>query len=288
MKPLRYLLEAIGVCIYFILCKLSGYRLSATISAKIATILGPKSRRHQIAHTNLSIAYKTITRTEQSTLLHGMWDNLGRTAANYAHLTFLSSGKGQDYITVDNQPLVKQLTAHDGPILFLCAHKANWEISVLALAYYGLHCSITYRPTNNPWVNRLVQSRRKTFCPYMYPKGFSAIKHTINLLKNNGNIGWLIDQKANDGIPFPFFGTDAMTSTAVTHLYQKYRPLIVYVDVTRHDNHYFTVTPSLIDIPSTGNELDILQSIHTEYEHAISRAPEQWLWIHRRWPKHHY
>ncbi len=285
MKSLRYILEAIAVYLFLLLCKCLGYRLSSNFGGWLGRTLGSRLKIQKTAQKNLTLAMPELTPPQQQQLLHDMWDNLGRTVAEYAHFNFLFSRKGKHYITVENLALLDQLKQSDRPIIFLSAHKANWEIPPIALAQQGYHSSLAYRPANNKYVNRLIQKIRKIHNNPMYPKGKTAAKAFINDIKNGQNIGLLSDQKMNDGIAAPFFGTPAMSAPAVAQFYQKYNMHLVYIDVTRHNKHHFTVNLHSLDHIAKTNTLDIMTQINAFYETAIREAPAQWMWVHRRWPK---
>lgn len=279
------MLEALFVYLFFGLCKCLGYRLSSNFGGFLARSFGKHLKIQQTAQKNLSLAMPELDSKQQQAILHDMWDNLGRTVAEYAHFNYLFSDKGKKYLTINNLDLLTQLEQSDRPIIFLSAHKANWEIPPIALAQHGHHSSLAYRPANNKYVNHLIQKIRKIHNNPMYPKGKIAAKEFINDLKNGKNIGLLSDQKMNDGIAAPFFGTNAMSAPAVAQFYQKYNTHLVYIDVTRHNKHHFTVTLHSLDHIEKTNTLDIMTQINAFYETAIRQAPAQWMWVHRRWPK---
>ena len=105
-----------------------------------------------------------------------------------------------------------------------------------------------------------------------------------------GEIGMLVDQKMTDGIAVPFFGRDAMTAPALAQFALKYDAPIVPIRAERLDGAHFRVTfyPAL-EVTKTGNRHDDIQAIMTDVnatmESWIRERPEQWLWLHRRWPK---
>ena len=53
-------------------------------------------------------------------------------------------------------------------------------------------------------------------------------------------------------------------------------------------NPAVTIEPAL-DIPDTGDHdadvAAILAQVNATYERWIRESPEQWMWVHRRWPK---
>ena len=99
----------------------------------------------------------------------------------------------------------------------------------------------------------------------------------------------LVDQKMNDGIAVPFFGRDAMTAPAIAELSMRYKCPIIPVRVERTKGAYFKVTvyPPLNNDTHTDKNTDskiIMTKINELLESWIEERPEQWLWIHKRWP----
>ncbi|MGH6975804.1 MAG: lysophospholipid acyltransferase family protein, partial [Stellaceae bacterium] len=108
-------------------------------------------------------------------------------------------------------------------------------------------------------------------------------------LHQGGHVAMLVDQKMNDGIAVPFFGRDAMTAPAIARLALRFNCPIVPVRVERLTGAHFrfTVLPrlELTDRRDTAdNVLATMTRITALLEEWIVARPEQWLWLHRRWP----
>jgi KDO2-lipid IV(A) lauroyltransferase len=108
-------------------------------------------------------------------------------------------------------------------------------------------------------------------------------------LKDNGGVCIMIDQKMNDGIPIPFFGMDAMTAPAIAQLALKFDCPVVpgYIERLGGARFRLTILPPL-ELPRTGNREEdirlIMTRINATVEEWVRARPEQWLWLHRRWP----
>jgi KDO2-lipid IV(A) lauroyltransferase len=99
----------------------------------------------------------------------------------------------------------------------------------------------------------------------------------------------LVDQKQNDGIAVPFFNRDAMTAPAVARLGYRFGCPIIPVRFERLIGARFRCTVmSPIELTETGEPgRDVVQAmtrINAVLEGWIRARPEQWLWIHSRWP----
>jgi len=59
---------------------------TADVFASIIKTIGPLLREHKIGRANLTAAFPEKTPEEIDRILMGVWDNLGRVAAEFAHL----------------------------------------------------------------------------------------------------------------------------------------------------------------------------------------------------------
>ena len=175
------------------------------------------------------------------------------------------------------------------PCLFFSGHIANWEISPLAAKCLGLTVHLVYRRANNPFFDKLVQKGRNVSEGDFYPKGSDGAKGLLRALKKGANVAMLVDQKMNDGISVPFLGRNAMTAPALAELALRYKCPIVPARVERLQGAHFRLTffPPL-QIQNSGNKgadiLEIMTRVNVLLGDWISEKPEQWLWVHNRWP----
>jgi KDO2-lipid IV(A) lauroyltransferase len=99
----------------------------------------------------------------------------------------------------------------------------------------------------------------------------------------------LVDQKMNDGISVPFLGLDAMTAPAVAQLAYRYECPLVPGRVERLGGAHFRVSfyPPLEKPDSGDRQADIealMGMVNATLGDWVRERPEQWLWIHNRWP----
>src|SRR5215470_8808613 len=93
----------------------------------------------------------------------------------------------------------------------------------------------------------------------------------------------------NDGIPVPFFGRLAMTAPALAVLALRLDCDVLPLRVERLDGARFRVTvfPPL-PLPRSGephaDAAALMARVNATLEEWIRDRPEQWLWVHRRWP----
>jgi KDO2-lipid IV(A) lauroyltransferase len=124
----------------------------------------------------------------------------------------------------------------------------------------------------------------------MIPKGARGARRALELLKAGEHLGIMADQKLNDGIAIPFFGRDAMTAPAMAQFARRFDCPIVPVRVERLGGARFKVThyPPRMVTRTDDKQVDIrafMVEINEMLEDWITERPEQWLWLHNRWPK---
>src|SRR5204862_2794725 len=106
-------------------------------------------------------------------IVRGMWDNLGRVAAEYPHLrhirVFPPDGRVE---TLGIEHLDRALAAGH-PVILFGGHLGNWEVAALAAGQYGLDIAQIYRAANNPLIDRMI-ARLRGGNSELIPKGAVA------------------------------------------------------------------------------------------------------------------
>ena len=111
-----------------------------------------------------------------------------------------------------------------------------------------------YRRPNNVGVENLLLKARGAGAEDLIAKGSSGAKKMLSILKSNGSLGILMDQKLNEGVAVPFFGKDAMTAPATALFALKFNCPLYPARVERLKGARFKVTiyPAL-DIEVSGD-----------------------------------
>jgi len=289
MKPLRYFLETLLVrTAFFCLAWLPLHRAS-DLGGLVMRGIGPYTRRHTIARQNIQRAMPELEQDRLKRILSGMWDNIGRTLAEFPRLGRLDGAGFRGIIEIEGSEHLDSLPEREGGALFFSGHLANWETAPKAMAVCGRPLALVYRPGNNPGLDRIIQKTRSFYQTEGVPRDRAGSRRLISLLRSGRHIGMLVDQKMNDGLAVDFFGMPAMTATAIAALALKYDCPIVPVRTVRTGGirHRVTILPP-IGVRTSGNRKQdiaaIMARIHTLLEEWIREQPDQWIWLHRRWP----
>ena len=217
-----------------------------------------------------------------------MWKNLGMVATEFFHLSKISKEKNSR-IKVEGEEIAKKYSGKG--VIFVSGHFANWEIIPLILRDYRDNVGGIYRHSNNFFVNQwVVKQRAKNTTPNQIKKGSSGAREMLSLLKENGTIAMLVDQKLSSGVEVNFFGVKSMTSDGAASLALKYGYPVIPMNVEREKGSNFKVTfHDEIKINTSDNNQDNIKEFTEEInkflENCIRKKPEDWFWIHNRWDK---
>ena len=259
---------------------------SASMGA-LARAIGPHLGRSRIARRNLRRALPDAGDTEVERIVRGMWEHLGRTVGELPHLGEFDCYGGGRVEAVGVEHLDALRDGGRGGIVF-SGHMGWWDLVALSLVQRGLDVTIVWRVINNPYIRRMALKARGAVGAYV-PKGPGAAREMIAGLSASRHFGLLIDQKMNDGIPVPFFGRDAMTAPAMAQFAVRNGTPLLPVRCERTGGARFRLTfyPPLKAVVTGDRQRDVAATMakaNALLEGWIRERPEQWLWIHNRWP----
>ena len=265
----------------------------SNLGGRTARLLGPLLPVSRIADRNLEDALPELDAASRRRIIAGVWDNLGRNVLELPHLgSFTRTVEGPGWEVEGEQHLIAVRDAGERT-LFFSGHLGNWEMMLPIAAALGISMSSFYRAASNPEVDRAIQAMRLGALGNrvsMFPKGASGARAALVRFRRGGSLGFLVDQKMNDGIAVPFFGRDAMTAPAMAQLALRFDAPVVPVHVVRLGPCRFRmVCEAPLVVPRTGDQaadvLAISSAMNRRLELWIRDDPSAWLWLHRRWPK---
>lgn len=254
----------------------------------VGPLIRPVSKRGEA---NLRMIYPDWDDRRVRRTIRGVWANLGRTGAEFAHLDAFGVGGPDARVEVRGRERLARVAASGKPALFISGHFANWETMTIALRAAGVSFALVYRPANNPLVDALiVKARARTMTAHQIPKGAKGARALVESLRARRSIAMLVDQKLTDGVTAPFMGRDAQTGAAAARLSLKFGAPIYYASAERLRGARIrlTVHPPIAFTPSGDQDTDVLALttlINEAIERDVRARPEQWLWLHRRWGK---
>ncbi len=263
--------------------------MASWVGSVLGRMVGPWLRATKTARRNLKRVFPQLSDADMDRIITGMWDNLGRTAGEHPHLARFDPYAPNSRVEIVGTEIVDAMRDDGITGLFFAGHIANWELSPLAGIKRGLSLHLVYRRANNPLFDAIVQKSRAVLGGDLYPKGSDGAKQMLRAMRNGDHMAMLVDQKMNDGIAVPFLGIDAMTAPAIAELAYRYDCPVVPARVERLGGAHFRVTfePPL-EKPATGDHKENVKLLMTMINERLGAwvmaRPEQWLWVHNRWP----
>lgn len=290
LKRIRYALEWLTLKTLFAILRLTSIRTSSAIMGAfgraVAPLLGSKTA---IARKNLRHAFPDWDDARITATIKGMGENMGRYLGEFPHIAPMSAEDFRKIAEIRGEEHLRTATADGKGSLFFSAHMANWELGAKSSWACGVPFAIVYRPLNNPWVDKDTSAHRDRYQLRGLPKSASGSRELMKTLRKGEPVAILIDQKMNTGVPIPFFGRDAMTSTAIADLAVKYGYPIIPTRVERLGRGVtfrITFEPPVRWTPSGDARADaetLMRQLHGIMEGWIRERPEQWFWVHKRW-----
>lgn len=256
--------------------------------------LGPWLKEHKIGQANLRAAFPEKSADEIEAILAGVWDNVGRVAAEFAHLDHLwdhdpaRPGSGHLLDAPVAEARMKQMRDDGKPALVFSAHCANWELPAVAANVYGVDSTVVFRAPNIVAVADSVIRMRGGIMGKLIRTGLDAPARAAEALAAGSHVAMLVDQYSVRGVDVTFFGRPARTNPLLARLAQHFDCPIYGVHMVRHPNNKFQLhlTEPMAAKRSPDGQVDIaatMQMVNDVVETWVREHPEQWLWLHRRW-----
>ncbi|HET9716565.1 MAG TPA: lipid A biosynthesis lauroyl acyltransferase [Pseudolabrys sp.] len=274
-------------------------RIDADFMADLAgwfmRTVGPFLPENRIGRANLVAAFPEKSPAEIASILSGVWDNLGRMAAEFARLDQLSDF---DPWHPDRPSRIEARQAdidrffklfHSGkPSLVFAAHFGNWELPAVCAASCKINSAVLYRRPNVPAIDRWLHKTRAATMGTLISTSLDAPVRLANALENGIHVGMLVDQYYGRGVDVTFFGRRTKANPLLARLARHFDCPIHGTRVVRLPNHRFRaeLTEEIEPVRDERGKIDVAattQRITTVVENWIREYPEQWLWLHRRW-----
>jgi len=242
--------------------------------------------RRRVTLDNLARAFPERSTKQLRALARAAYANMARAVVDA--LRSLGASRAQLLAEVevgDFAPVERALAAGKG-LLVATAHLGSWEMFGAAMAQrVPLHAVV--RPLRGGVNARLVEARERAGLRLIPARG--ALAGMVAALRKNEVVAMLLDQAigGKHALFVPFFGRPAATSPALSMAALRTgAPTLVVVALRESGRLRFRVEGPF-EMTDTGDRQRDLRDhtarVTAALERIIREAPEQWLWLHRRW-----
>jgi KDO2-lipid IV(A) lauroyltransferase len=292
VQDLGWRLEALGYAVLVACARAAGVEATSAFGGWLARTLGPLTRYQRIADANIRIAFPDMSREARERLIAAQWDNTGRYFAEMTQMDRLTPDTGR--VEIVGGERLAAIRDSGKPVVFISGHFANGEVMSSAILHYGIPCQITYRAPNNPHFDKALRKSRARYGVELFaPKGGDGARELLEGLKRGESAALMNDQKFNQGVAVPFFGKPAMTAPGPTRMALRFGCPIQPLSVRRLGGARFRlVVHEPIELENTGNRARDTEAgvarINDFIEARVREHPEDWFWVHKRWPNEVY
>ncbi|HET7293347.1 MAG TPA: lysophospholipid acyltransferase family protein [Vicinamibacteria bacterium] len=289
-RATRYRLEALAAAAAQALVRRLPRRLALAAGRTLGRLWGRLDVRHmRIARDNLGASFPDWSAQRVRSVARGVYAHFGAVIFDLLWMAGRTGSELVSLVDVEGDENVRAAAAPGRGMLYCTAHLGNWEVHGIAHALRYGPVSVVARPLENPALDaRLVALRRVTGNAVVYKR--KALGSVLRELRAGRSAAMLLDQNVleEDGIFVDFFGRKAATTTVAAALALKTGCALLpaWTELQRNGRYRLRYEPAVEVRPEAERDAEIAritQELASRTESWIRRAPEQWLWLHRRW-----
>lgn len=256
-------------------------RAGHTLGGVIFRLFGSRRR---VARRNIELCFPELNTAQQAALTEASMRNIGLMVAEFAmgwalpRRDFLKRS-----IRLEGAEHLAEAEAQGRGVLLVGSHISSLE---LAARYISEHMptAAVYREMDSAVFEREVLRARMTHAEAMFER--DDLRGIIRYLRKGGRVWYAPDQEMRhkETVFAPFFGIPTATITATHHLARMSGAVVIPFHHHRlpgTQGHVIRLAQPLQDFPSADPVADTTR-INASIEAMVREAPEQYLWIHKR------
>ncbi|MFK8031801.1 MAG: LpxL/LpxP family Kdo(2)-lipid IV(A) lauroyl/palmitoleoyl acyltransferase [Gammaproteobacteria bacterium] len=241
----------------------------------------PKRRR--IAEQNISACFPELSDDEQNTLVKRHLQSIGVALMEISLAWWGSEKKLASLTELDGLEHLQQAKAEGHGVVLLAGHFTTIEIGgVLLTSHAGFDAM--YRKFENPLFEEVMRRKRERWARRVIKRG--DFRQMLRSLKDGRVVLYMPDQAyvRKGHVLAPFFGQNAPTNTGTERLTKRTGARVVpFLPIRKADGSGYLIKlyPALNEFPGP-DAVENASRINQVFEEHVRQAPEQYLWMHRR------
>lgn len=265
--------------------KLSTLQTIGAFFGQVAYILTPGRRK--VVEKNC----KAIGLTPTASLTRNIYINVFKSFMEFFYVKNIDETFIANHVECENDEAIFKLLDKETPLFVVSGHIGAWEFALPILARYFKRSSATVgRRIKNPSIDTLVSDVRSLH-GNTYIKHKNAVPKIIEELNNGTSIGVLLDHSATpkNAIYVELFGKKTSFIAGIPLIaVKKNRPILPIFFIRKgqsyHIIHYPPIYPDKKLKPKERIQ-KMARNINEVYEDIISKHPEQWFMLHKRFKR---
>lgn len=285
-------LQYVGLRVFAMFVHMFGLRANYRTGRIIGNLLYKFDRRHRnraIEHLRRSFPdwpeskYRTVARASMRNMIYLGLEFLLTTR-------LVTHGTWRRHVKLTNLgETLRLLLERKTGLIMVTGHFGNWEVVGYTMAALGFPTVSVARRIDNPFVDCYVLGMRERAGQRIIDKR-GATQVVPEVLQQREVVCFIADQDAGrTGAFVDFFHRKASTYKAIALMAMEHQtPIVVGYGRRVKEQYGFEIGAHRIIYPRQWQDKDdpmmwITQEYTTAMEEVVRLAPEQYLWVHRRW-----
>jgi KDO2-lipid IV(A) lauroyltransferase len=259
------------------------------LARSIGWVLYVASKRRNIAYRNVRAAFASeLPRARMKWIARESMLSLTSSLIELLRAPDLTQEHVYATMRIEGEEKLKKVRSEGRSIIFLAAHFGNWELLSIVACIFGYPIVALTREQKHPRSDDYLTMLRSSHGVQVIRKGM-PLREILKALKTGRGLGILGDQDAGKGGIFVrFFGRQSSSAVGPAAFALRTGASICPSFCFREagGRHRIEIEGPLTVSESLSPqeaEKELLQLFASILESKIRRAPEQWLWAHRRW-----
>jgi KDO2-lipid IV(A) lauroyltransferase len=242
--------------------------------------------RRRFATRNLELCLPELDAAARATLLRANFRSLGTGTFEFMRAWWGALGKLPERSSIRGIEHLEAANAAGRGVLMLSGHFHSFELCgrLLTTKYAA---GAMYRPHAGKAFDWAVRRGRARYADALFER--DEIRPAIRYLRKGGVLWYAPDQdmRGRESVFAPFFGVSANTITGTRDLARVGNAAVVPFKHRRKPDgsgYEIELLPALENFPSDDATLDAAR-INAVIEELVRYAPDEYLWIHRRFKR---
>ncbi len=242
--------------------------------------------RQEVIQANLRYAFPEKSDKELNEIANRHYRYFTQLLVETLKLYTMSARNVKRRVRILNPEVIHDFASNDQSIVLVMGHYGNWEFLGLAMSSTferPIMCAL-YKPLKNHRFDKLLLKTRSRFGARLIPFK-RALRDILSMRDTNTMTIFLADQKPRQqALDVTFMNRRTAAFPGAYKIADKLDVPIVYQVIRPVKRGYYEIEYRVLSDKGDGrSEEEKAQLFFTELERDIRRAPEYWLWSHRRW-----